>query len=87
MAALFILLALCATQRATGDWDETPLRFDTEYFKLLLSCDWRIDVEDPGGPVYRCSDKPGLLMLTRYVAASFITRRASSLQLVTDVNL
>ena len=53
----------------SGQWTSSPLRFDSEYFKLLLNCDWK---ESPPGSNRRlanglaqmaCSKHPGLMML------------------------
>jgi len=47
-----------------GFWTDTPLRFDTRYFELLLTCDWKMTKASTGNPQMACDDAPGLMMLT-----------------------
>lgn len=64
-------LGRCHADRSgfDGPWTHDPLRFDTEYFRLLLSCGWEpSSVPSTGKPQEACAAEPGLMMLRTDVA-------------------
>ena len=45
-------LGACHASRSgfDGPWTDTPLKFDTRYFELLLSCKWKMTTASTGAP-------------------------------------
>ena len=63
-------LGKCRADRSgfEGPWTETPLRFDTRYFELLLECEWEPSEASTGLPQMACPSEPELMMLNTDVA-------------------
>lgn len=64
-------LGACHASRSgfEGPWTDTPLRFDTRYFELLLECEWQpTKAPTTGAPQMACPKHPSQMMLSTDVA-------------------
>jgi len=64
-------LGRCHADRSgfEGPWTHEPLRFDNEYFKDLLSCEWKPSLAPTTSqPQFACESMPGLMMLSTDVS-------------------
>eukprot|EP00908_Phaeocystis_cordata_P008339 Transcript_18995.p2 GENE.Transcript_18995~~Transcript_18995.p2 ORF type:complete len:236 (+),score=50.48 Transcript_18995:480-1187(+) len=64
-------LGRCHADRSgfEGPWTSAPLSFDTEYYQLLLECEWTpAAAPTTGKPQMACAAEPSLMMLHTDVA-------------------
>ena len=76
-------LGKCRADRSgfEGPWTETPLRFDTRYFELLLECEWEPSEASTGLPQMACPSEPELMMLNTDAQALVRSQADNRLQI------